>query len=146
MPVDARDVATGFASARANVLPHHDIWFTKLTTSMAATTDRPTDRPRHTPRARARVAYALRASSLSFLLPSFPPRAPRFFPSLFVPLSCDRNIPRLANKPAKIISLLFRAIVIIAHMYVRTYVRTCVYTCVVVKSSTLRFRDTERRR
>jgi len=52
------------ALARANVLPHHDVWFTKLTTSMAATTDRPTDR--HTPR-RALVAYALRRSPPFFL-------------------------------------------------------------------------------
>jgi len=45
--------------AHTNVLPHHDIWFTKLTTSMAAT-DRPTDRPTHTA-SRAR-RLCLRAS------------------------------------------------------------------------------------
>lgn len=39
-------------SARANVLPHHDVWFTKLTTSMA-TTDRPTHRGARASRLRA---------------------------------------------------------------------------------------------
>lgn len=89
MPVNAARLRP---LAHTNVLPHHDIWFTKLTTSMAAT-DRPTDRPTHTA-SRAR-RLCLRASRCALPPPapfSTAPLAVRFSPARFAPVRLPASV------------------------------------------------------